>query len=74
MSTLFCRNGRSDSLVVEGRLAGGDCVAVTVTDGNTCSVTSAPTAITVHPDPVVTISGPASACDSASGRMLGCRL
>ena len=33
MSMLFCRNGRSDSLVLEGRLAGGDCVAVTVTDG-----------------------------------------
>ena len=31
--TLFCRNGRSDSLVLEGRLAGGECVAVTVTDG-----------------------------------------
>ena len=33
MSALFCRNGRSDSLVLEGRLAGGQCVAVTVTDG-----------------------------------------
>ena len=31
--TLFCRNGRSDSLVLEGRLAGGECVAVTVSDG-----------------------------------------
>jgi dihydroorotase len=31
--TLFCRNGRSDSLVLEGRLRGGECVAVTVTDG-----------------------------------------
>ena len=31
--TLHCRNGRSDSLVVEGRLRGGECVAVTVTDG-----------------------------------------
>jgi dihydroorotase len=31
--TLFCRNGRSDSLVLEGRLLGGECVAVTVTDG-----------------------------------------
>ena len=31
--TLVCRNGRSDSLVLEGRLAGGECVAVTVTDG-----------------------------------------
>ena len=33
MSTLFCRNGRSDSLVVEGRLGGAEPVAVTVTDG-----------------------------------------
>jgi len=31
--SLFCRNGRSDSLVLEGRLRGGECVAVTVTDG-----------------------------------------
>ena len=33
MSTLFCRNGRSDSIVLAGRLAGGESVAVTVTDG-----------------------------------------
>ena len=31
--TLFCRNGYADSLVLEGRLHGGECVAVTVTDG-----------------------------------------
>jgi dihydroorotase len=31
--TLACRNGRSDSLLLEGRLAGGECVAVTVEDG-----------------------------------------
>ena len=31
--TLFCKNGRSDSLTLEGRLAGGECVAVTVVDG-----------------------------------------
>ena len=31
--TLFCKNGRSDSLVLEGRLGGGECVAVTVEDG-----------------------------------------
>ena len=31
--TLACRNGRSDSLVVEGRLAGDRCVTVTVTNG-----------------------------------------
>jgi dihydroorotase len=31
--TLFCRNGRSDSLVLEGRLAGGECVAVGIEDG-----------------------------------------
>ena len=33
MSMLFCRNGRSDSLVLEGRLGGGEPVVVTVTDG-----------------------------------------
>ena len=31
--TLFCRNGRSDSLTLAGRLGGGECVAVTVVDG-----------------------------------------
>ena len=31
--TLFCKNGRSDSLTLDGRLVGGDCVAVTVVDG-----------------------------------------
>ncbi|MBA2461357.1 MAG: dihydroorotase [Actinobacteria bacterium] len=31
--TLACRNGRSDSLVLEGRLAGGRCVTVTVKEG-----------------------------------------
>ena len=31
--SLFCRNGRSDSLVLDGRLGGGECVAVTVEDG-----------------------------------------
>ena len=31
--TLFCKNGRSDSLVLEGRLAGGECVAVSVENG-----------------------------------------
>ena len=35
---LACRNGRSDSLVLEGRLAGGECVAVTVTDGVIASI------------------------------------
>ena len=30
---LPCRNGRSDSLVLEGRLVAGECVAVTVRDG-----------------------------------------
>ena len=33
MTVLACKNGRSDSLVVEGRLAGGECVRVTVADG-----------------------------------------
>jgi dihydroorotase len=31
--TLFCKNGRSDSLTLAGRLGGGECVAVTVVDG-----------------------------------------
>ncbi len=35
---LVCKNGRSDSLVVEGRLLGGECVAVTVTDGVITSI------------------------------------
>jgi dihydroorotase len=46
VSTLFCRNGRSDSLVVEGRLGGGECVAVTVTDGVISAIE--PTAATPH--------------------------
>ncbi|HSO01142.1 MAG TPA: dihydroorotase, partial [Gaiellaceae bacterium] len=44
--TLFCRNGRSDSLVLEGRLAGGECVAVTVTDGVIAAIE--PAAATAH--------------------------
>jgi dihydroorotase len=40
--TLFCRNGRSDSLVLEGRLRGGECVAVTVTDGVVTAIEPAP--------------------------------
>ena len=31
--SLFCRNGYYDSLVLTGRLRGGECVAVTVEDG-----------------------------------------
>jgi dihydroorotase len=31
--TLFCMNGRADSLTLEGRLPAGECVAVTVVDG-----------------------------------------
>ena len=46
MSTLFCRNGRSDSLVLEGRLAGGESVAVTVSDGVISAI--APAAATAH--------------------------
>ena len=46
MSTLFCRNGRSDSLVLVGRLAGGECVAVTVTDGVISAIE--PAAATSH--------------------------
>jgi len=30
---LVCKNGRSDSLVLEGRLSGGRCVTVTVNEG-----------------------------------------
>jgi dihydroorotase len=44
--TLFCRNGRTDSLVLAGRLAGGECAAVTVTDGVISSIE--PTAATPH--------------------------
>ena len=44
MSTLFCRNGRSDDLVLEGRLGGGECVAVTVSDGVVAAIE--PTAAT----------------------------
>jgi dihydroorotase len=40
--TLFCKNGRSDSLVLEGRLHGGECVAVTVTDGVITAIEPAP--------------------------------
>ena len=46
MSTLFCRNGRSDSLVLEGRLGGGESVAVTVTDGVIAAIE--PTAATAR--------------------------
>ena len=46
MTTLFCRNGRSDSLVVQGRLAGGECVAVTVADGVIAAIE--PAAATPH--------------------------
>ena len=38
MSVLFSRNGRSDSLVLEGRLVGRECVAVTVTEGVISSI------------------------------------
>jgi len=40
--TLFCRNGRSDTLVVEGRLYGRECVAVSVTDGFVSAIAPAP--------------------------------
>ena len=46
MTTLFCRNGRSDSLVLEGRLLGGEPVAVTVTDGVVSAIE--PTGATPH--------------------------
>jgi dihydroorotase len=40
--TLFCKNGRSDSLVLEGRLAGCECVAVSVEDGVITRIEPAP--------------------------------
>jgi dihydroorotase len=46
MTTLYCRNGRSDSLVLEGRLRGGEPVAVTVTDGVVAVIE--PTGATSH--------------------------
>ena len=39
--TLFCKNGRSDSLVLEGRLAGGECVSVSIEDGVIARIESA---------------------------------
>ena len=42
MKTLFCRNGSSDSLVLHGRLRGGECVSVTVTDGVVAAIEPAP--------------------------------
>jgi uncharacterized repeat protein (TIGR01451 family) len=39
--------------------------SVTVTGAGGCFNTSAPTTVTVNPAPIVTITGPASACDSA---------
>jgi dihydroorotase len=44
--TLFCKNGRSDSLVLEGRLAGGECVAISVEDGVIARIE--PAAATAH--------------------------
>jgi dihydroorotase len=40
--TLFCRNGRSDSLAVEGRLRGRECVRVTVEEGVITRIEPAP--------------------------------
>ena len=40
--TLFCKNGRSDTVTLEGRLAGGKCVAVTVVDGVIARIEPAP--------------------------------
>ena len=62
MSTLFCRNGRSDSLVLEGRLGSGESVAVTVTDGVIAAIeTTAATARVLAPafvDPHVHLRSP----------------
>jgi uncharacterized repeat protein (TIGR01451 family) len=43
----------------------GGSYSVTVTGAGGCFNTSAPTNVTVNPAPIVTITGPASACDSA---------
>jgi dihydroorotase len=60
--SLFCRNGRSDSLVLEGRLRGGDCVAVTISDGVISTIeTAAATARVLAPafvDPHVHLRSP----------------
>ncbi|MFP5245069.1 MAG: beta strand repeat-containing protein, partial [Thermoanaerobaculia bacterium] len=40
--------------------------SVTVFDAAGCSATSAPTTVTVNPNPSVTISGPTTSCDSAT--------
>ncbi len=40
--TLFCKNGRSDSLSLTGRLAGGECVTITVDDGVIVRIEPAP--------------------------------
>jgi dihydroorotase len=40
--TLFCKNGRSDSLSLTGRLAGGECVTVTVEAGVISRIEPAP--------------------------------
>ena len=39
---LFVRNGYSDSLALEGRLAGGECVRVTVENGVIARIEPAP--------------------------------
>jgi uncharacterized repeat protein (TIGR01451 family) len=39
---------------------------VTVTDASTCSATSAPITVTVNPNPIVSVTGPSSACNSAT--------
>jgi len=41
-ATLFCKNGRSDSLQLTGRLAAGECVTVTVEDGVIARIEAAP--------------------------------
>jgi uncharacterized repeat protein (TIGR01451 family) len=43
----------------------GGSYSVTVSGAGGCFNTSAPTLVTVNPAPIVTITGPASACDSA---------
>ena len=44
--TLFCTNGRSDSLTLSGRLVGGESMAVTIADGVISAIE--PAAATAH--------------------------
>ncbi|HYC60120.1 MAG TPA: hypothetical protein VEK79_11205 [Thermoanaerobaculia bacterium] len=60
-SYLWSNGATSQSINV----AASGTFTVTVTDANTCSATSAPTVVTMNPNPTVTVSGPSTACGSA---------